>query len=98
MLKFFLSNIHTHSYSCGCIGEQPRVSILPKYTWQTGAAIDQTTKLPNFPYLLNYSHGAVGPGFLLVHDSAWPQMVRVCSQCLKDRGMIPLTGSHACLT
>ncbi|KAI4895705.1 hypothetical protein NFI96_019616, partial [Prochilodus magdalenae] len=30
--------------------------------------------------------GAVGPGFLLVHDNAWPHVVRVCRQFLENQG------------
>ena len=30
--------------------------------------------------------GAVGPGFLLVHNNAWPHVVRVCQQFLEDEG------------
>ena len=28
--------------------------------------------------------GAVGPGFLLVHDNAWSHVTRACSQFLED--------------
>lgn len=31
--------------------------------------------------------GAVGPGFLLVHDNAWPHVARVCRQFLEDEGI-----------
>ncbi len=30
--------------------------------------------------------GAVCPGFLLVHDNAWPHVARVCRQFLEDEG------------
>ncbi|MCJ8746514.1 hypothetical protein PDJAM_G00142610 [Pangasius djambal] len=38
------------------------------------------------PILRPYA-GAVGPGFLLVHDSAWPHVARVCRQFLEDEGI-----------
>ncbi|KAI4900119.1 hypothetical protein NFI96_024379 [Prochilodus magdalenae] len=31
--------------------------------------------------------GAVGPGFLLVHNSAWPHVARVCRQFLENEGI-----------
>jgi len=31
--------------------------------------------------------GAVGPGFLLVHDNALPHVARVCRQFLEDEGI-----------
>ena len=31
--------------------------------------------------------GAVGPGFLLVHDNARPHVARVCRQFLEDEGI-----------
>ncbi|KAI4881904.1 hypothetical protein NFI96_004087 [Prochilodus magdalenae] len=33
------------------------------------------------------SAGAVGPGFLLVHNNAWPHVVRVCRQFLENEGI-----------
>ncbi len=31
--------------------------------------------------------GAAGPGFLLVHDNAWPHVARVCRQFPDDKGI-----------
>ncbi|KAI4874306.1 hypothetical protein NFI96_001220 [Prochilodus magdalenae] len=31
--------------------------------------------------------GAVGPGFLLVHNNAWPHVARVCRQFLENEGI-----------
>jgi len=31
--------------------------------------------------------GAVGPGFILVHDNAHPHVVRICRQFLEDEGI-----------
>lgn len=31
--------------------------------------------------------GGMGPGFLLVHDNAWPHVARVCKQFLDDEGI-----------
>ena len=31
--------------------------------------------------------GAVDPGFLLMHDNAWPYVARVCRQYLEDEGI-----------
>ncbi len=31
--------------------------------------------------------GALGPGFLLVHDNSWPYTARVCRQFLDDEGI-----------
>ncbi|KAI4873948.1 hypothetical protein NFI96_010167 [Prochilodus magdalenae] len=31
--------------------------------------------------------GAVGPGFLLVHNNAWPNVARVCRQFLENEGI-----------
>ena len=31
--------------------------------------------------------GAVGPGFLLVQDNAWPHVAKVCKQFLDDEGI-----------
>ena len=42
--------------------------------------------------------GAVGPGFLLVHNNARPHVARACRQLLEDEGMIPLKGHQAHLT
>ncbi len=38
------------------------------------------------PIVRPYS-GAVGPGFLLVHDNARPHVARVCRQFLEDKGI-----------
>lgn len=31
--------------------------------------------------------GAVGPGFLLLQDNAWPQVARLCRQFLDDKAI-----------
>ncbi len=38
------------------------------------------------PIVRTYA-GAVGPGFLLVHDNARPHVVRACRQFLEDEGI-----------
>ena len=38
------------------------------------------------PIVRTYA-GAVGPGFLLVHDNARPHVARVCRQFLEDEGI-----------
>ncbi|KAK3521550.1 hypothetical protein QTP70_013078 [Hemibagrus guttatus] len=42
--------------------------------------------------------GAVGPGFLLVHDNAQPHVARVCRQFLEDEGINNIEWPHTRLT
>ena len=49
------------------------------------------------PFVRPYA-GAVGPGFLLMHDNARPHVARVCRQYLEDEGLKQLNGLHDPLT
>ncbi len=42
--------------------------------------------------------GAVGPGFLLMHDNTQPHVARVCRQFLEDEGIDTIEWSHTRLT